>query len=90
MKSFQRHRATLTWYLLHLLTSIERLYSEDENQSYKKYGSTYESKRDGFLKPTLETAVEWAEARISSLEHRGYSGERKLSSAGGRFQEHPT
>jgi len=34
-------------------------YSEDENQSYKKYGSTYESWRDGFLRPTLETCVEY-------------------------------
>ena len=34
-------------------------YSEDENQSYKKYGSSYESWRDGFLRPTLETCVEW-------------------------------
>jgi hypothetical protein len=34
-------------------------YSEDENQSYKKYGSSYESWRDGFLRPTLETCVEF-------------------------------
>jgi hypothetical protein len=34
-------------------------YSEDENQSYKKYGSTYESWRDGFLRPTLETCAKW-------------------------------
>jgi len=34
-------------------------YSEDENQSYKKYGSSYESWRDGFLRPTLETCYEW-------------------------------
>lgn len=34
-------------------------YSEDENQSYKKYGDSYESWRDGFLRPTLQTAVEW-------------------------------
>jgi len=34
-------------------------YSEDENQSYKKYGSSYESWRDGFLRPTLETCVKW-------------------------------
>jgi len=33
-------------------------YSEDENQSYKKYGSTYESWRDGFLKPTLQTCCD--------------------------------
>jgi hypothetical protein len=34
-------------------------YSEDENQSYKKYGSSYDDWRDNFLRPTLETAVEW-------------------------------
>ena len=34
-------------------------YSEDKNQSYKKYGSTYESWRDGFLRPTLKTCAEW-------------------------------
>ncbi len=34
-------------------------YSENENQSYKKYGSSYESWRDGFLRPTLETCTEW-------------------------------
>ena len=33
-------------------------YSEDENQSYKKYGSTYDSWRDGFLKPTLQTCCD--------------------------------
>ncbi|HIJ10952.1 TPA: site-specific DNA-methyltransferase, partial [Candidatus Woesearchaeota archaeon] len=33
-------------------------YSEDENQSYKKYGSSYDSWRDGFLLPTLKTCVE--------------------------------
>jgi hypothetical protein len=33
-------------------------YSEDPTQSYKKF-SQYEQWRDGFLKPTLDTAVEW-------------------------------
>lgn len=33
-------------------------YSEDSNQSYKKF-SSYENWRDGFLRPTLETCVEW-------------------------------
>ena len=33
-------------------------YSEDDNQSYKKF-NTYDSWRDGFLRPTLETCVEW-------------------------------
>lgn len=34
-------------------------YSKDENQSYKKYGSSYESWRDGFLRPTLKTCAEF-------------------------------
>ena len=33
-------------------------YSDDANQSYKKFTS-YDSWRDGFLKPTLETCVDW-------------------------------
>ena len=34
-------------------------YSENENQSYKKYGDSYESWRHGFLAPTLETCAEY-------------------------------
>ena len=34
-------------------------YSEDEAQSYKKFGSSYEAWRHGFLSPTLETCVEY-------------------------------
>ena len=33
-------------------------YSDDENQSYKKHGDSYESWRDGFLKPTLQTCCD--------------------------------
>ena len=33
-------------------------YSDDISQSYKKFGQ-YDAWREGFLKPTLETAVEW-------------------------------
>jgi hypothetical protein len=33
-------------------------YSEDENQSYKKF-SSYDSWREGFLRPTLQTAYDW-------------------------------
>jgi len=33
-------------------------YSDDPEQSYKKFGD-YDSWRDGFLRPTLETCVEW-------------------------------
>jgi len=35
------------------------LYSMDPNQSAVKYGSSYESWRDGFLKPTLNTCYEY-------------------------------
>lgn len=34
-------------------------YSTDPNQSCIKYGSSYESWRDGFLKPTLETCAKY-------------------------------
>ena len=34
-------------------------YSEDENQSYKKFGSSYDSWRHGFLAPTLETCAKY-------------------------------
>ena len=34
-------------------------YSEDEKQSYKKFGSSYELWRHGFLAPTLETCAEY-------------------------------
>jgi len=34
-------------------------YSENEKQSYKKFGSSYNAWRHGFLAPTLETCVEY-------------------------------
>ena len=34
-------------------------YSEDPKQSYKKYGSSYESWKRGYLRPTLETCFDW-------------------------------
>jgi hypothetical protein len=34
-------------------------YSEDEAQSYKRYGSSYEAWRDGFLRGTLKTCAEY-------------------------------
>ena len=58
-EDFQRHRGEIDLVFTSPPYFNREAYSEDENQSYKKYGSTYESWRDGFLKPTLETAVEW-------------------------------
>ncbi len=37
---------------------MKEAYSEDDGQSYKKFGQ-YDAWREGFLRPTLETAVEW-------------------------------
>ena len=34
-------------------------YSDDDKQSYKKFGSSYELWRHGFLSPTLETCAEY-------------------------------
>jgi len=39
-------------------------YSDDENQSYKKFGA-YESWRDGFLRPTIQNAYD-------ALKHKRY------------------
>ena len=56
---FQRHRGKVDLIFTSPPYFNREAYSEDENQSYKKYGSTYESWRDGFLRPTLETCAEW-------------------------------
>jgi hypothetical protein len=37
----------------------KEIYSNDPEQSCHKFGDSYESWRDGFLRPTLETAVEY-------------------------------
>jgi len=58
-ENFQRHKGEIDLVFTSPPYFNREAYSEDENQSYKKYGNTYESWRDGFLKPTLETAVEW-------------------------------
>jgi hypothetical protein len=34
-------------------------YSEDGRQSYKRYGSSYESWKRGYLRPTLEVCYDW-------------------------------
>ncbi len=56
---FQRHKGKVDLIFTSPPYFNREAYSEDENQSYKKYGSTYESWRDGFLRPTLETCAEW-------------------------------
>ena len=58
-KDFQKHRGEIDLVFTSPPYFNREAYSEDENQSYKKYGSSYESWRDGFLRPTLSTCAEW-------------------------------
>ena len=58
-KDFQRHRGEIDLVFTSPPYFNREAYSDDENQSYKKYGSSYESWRNGFLRPTLSTCVEW-------------------------------
>jgi len=57
-EDFQRHRGDIDLVFTSPPYFNREAYSEDENQSYKKYGSSYESWRDGFLKPTLQTCCD--------------------------------
>jgi len=57
-KDFLRHRGDIDLVFTSPPYFNREAYSEDENQSYKKYGSTYESWRDGFLKPSLQTCCD--------------------------------
>ena len=58
-ENFQKHKGTLDLVFTSPPYFNREAYSEDENQSYKKYGSSYDSWRDGFLRPTLKTCVDW-------------------------------
>jgi len=56
---FQKHKGKLDLIFTSPPYFNREAYSEDENQSFKKFGSSYESWRDGFLEPTLKTCVEY-------------------------------
>ena len=58
-EDFQRHRGQIDLVFTSPPYFNREVYSEDENQSCKKYGSSYESWVDGFLRPTLSTCAEW-------------------------------
>ena len=57
-KKFQSYRGKLDLIFTSPPYFAKEAYSEDEEQSYKKF-SQYDSWREGFLKKTLETCVEW-------------------------------
>jgi hypothetical protein len=57
-KDFQKHKGKLDLVFTSPPYFAKEAYSEDPEQSYKKFGQ-YEEWREGFLRPTLTTAVEW-------------------------------
>ena len=58
-EDFQKHRGSIDLVFTSPPYFNREAYSEDENQSYKKFGSSYGSWRDGFLRPTLKNCVDW-------------------------------
>jgi hypothetical protein len=57
-KKFRKYRGKLDLIFTSPPYFAKEAYSEDEEQSYKKF-SQYDSWREGFLKKTLETCVDW-------------------------------
>lgn len=55
---FQQYKGKLDMVFTSPPYFAKEAYSEDPTQSYKKFGN-YDAWRDGFLRPTLETCVEW-------------------------------
>jgi hypothetical protein len=56
---FQQYRGKLDLIFTSPPYFNREAYSEDPSQSYKKYGSSYDSWVEGFLRPTLETCAEY-------------------------------
>ena len=58
IESFQKYKGKLDLVFTSPPYFAKEAYSEDAEQSYKKF-SQYDSWKEGFLRKTLETAVEW-------------------------------
>jgi hypothetical protein len=56
---FQKYRGTIDLVFTSPPYFAKEVYSNDPTQSCHKFGHSYDAWRDGFLRPTLETAVEW-------------------------------
>jgi len=56
---FQKYRGKLDLIFTSPPYFNREAYSEDPSQSYKRYGSSYEAWREGFLRPTLKTCVDF-------------------------------
>jgi hypothetical protein len=57
-EQFQKHKGKVDLVFTSPPYFAKEAYSEDPEQSYKKFGK-YDAWREGFLRPTLTTAVEW-------------------------------
>jgi len=57
-KEFERFRGRVDLVFTSPPYFAKEAYSDDPTQSYKKF-TAYDAWRDGFLRPTLETCVEW-------------------------------
>lgn len=57
-ENFKKHRGKIDLIFTSPPYFAKEAYSEDEEQSYKKF-SQYDEWREGFLRKTLETCVEW-------------------------------
>jgi hypothetical protein len=57
-RNFQEYKGLLDMVFTSPPYFAKEAYSEDPTQSYKKF-TGYDAWREGFLRPTLETAVEW-------------------------------
>ena len=56
---FQKYRGKLDFIFTSPPYFNREAYSEDKKQSYKKYGSSYDSWVEGFLRPTLKSCAEY-------------------------------
>jgi len=59
-ENFQKHKGKIDLTFTSPPYFNREAYSEDENQSFKKFGDSYASWRDGFLEPTIKTICEWS------------------------------
>ena len=57
--NFQKHKGKIDLVFTSPPYFAKEVYSDDPEQSCHKFGTSYDAWREGFLRPTLETAVQW-------------------------------
>ena len=96
-RNFQKYKGKVDFIFTSPPYFFAEGYSDDENQSYKKF-PTYDEWRDGFLKRTLQTCVEWLREdrhlcwNIADIAHKGvhypleYDSRKILTDLGMEYQ----